>query len=164
MHRRTSFSILFFTSEYLCRAWESEVTTLWPTIIEVVNVTRSVGGPEEDGFSEVISGEAIRKWKEYVSNSVLSPERLNDAYFHYQNRLFERKRKKVGPIDYARDSMLGELRDAFICRCDMAGTSSTPRVPETARIHGAFWSEIFGANRIYLEHELGFVFVGSSAL
>ena len=78
---------------------------MWPTIIEVINITKSLGGPELDSFSDIIADEAIRKWKDYVSESELSPERLNDAFFHYQNRLFDRNRKNRGPIDYTRDNV-----------------------------------------------------------
>lgn len=87
-------------------SWDSEVTTLWPTIIEVVNITESIGGPEPDSFSEVIANEAIRKWNEYRLNSTSAPGRMNDAFFHYQMRMFESHRQnRASSVDYSRDTV-----------------------------------------------------------
>jgi hypothetical protein len=78
------------------------VTELWPSIIEVVNITESHGGPESDGFSERIADEAVREWKDFVSKSSLASDALNDSFFKYQLRLFNKGklgRKQNTPQD-----------------------------------------------------------------
>ena len=129
-------------------AWESEVTTLWPTIIEVINITQSVGGPELDSFSDAIANEAIRKWESYVTESDLPPERMNDAFFHYQNRLFDRNRKSLDPIDYSRESMYCFFFCALFLDVTWPGLQA---LPEYRRLRG--YMEKFGLR--YL-HRLGF--------
>ena len=70
-------------------AWDSDIATLWPTIIEVVNITTTHGGPEPDEYSEAIADEAVRKWRDFVNRSAEPDDRLNDAFFKYQLRLYE---------------------------------------------------------------------------
>lgn len=69
--------------------WISEVHHLWPSIIELVNITSAHGGPEPVSFSDRIAEEAIRKWKDFAKQSDLPPDRINDAFFRYQHRLYE---------------------------------------------------------------------------
>ena len=75
------------------KIWSSEVTALWPTIIEVVNITDRHGGPEPELFSERIADEAIRKWIEFssVENSIKADGK-NDAFFRYQRRMYDKTR------------------------------------------------------------------------
>jgi hypothetical protein len=83
--------ILILSSLFVFQAWESELTALWPTLIEIVNITETHGGPEPNSFSERISDEAIRKWNEFKSNqSLIQADGLNDAFFRYQSRMYER--------------------------------------------------------------------------
>lgn len=76
------------------QSWETEVTTLWPTIIEVVNITKSLGGPEDDSFSERLSAEAIRKWNHFVNVTDAAPDTMNDAFYNYQHAYHQRARKE----------------------------------------------------------------------
>lgn len=69
--------------------WSSEVHSLWPVVIETVNITSALGGPEDDVFSERISDEAVRKWSSFKSESGLPPDQLNDRFFRYQLDLYE---------------------------------------------------------------------------
>ena len=70
-------------------AWESELVSLWPSIIEVVNITEANFGPEADSFSDRIADEAIRKWAEFRDTSGVPADRVNDAFFKYQHSLYE---------------------------------------------------------------------------
>jgi hypothetical protein len=74
-------------------AWDTEVTTLWPTIIEIVNITESHGGPESDSFSQRLAAEAIRKWDQFVNVSGSTPDRMNDEFYHYQRAYFDKAKK-----------------------------------------------------------------------
>lgn len=84
------------------QAWESEVITLWPSLIEIVNITEAHFGPEPDSFSERIAEEAVRKWHEFVERSPLSPDLLNDAFYKYQHRLFQGPRGKKARGDVSK--------------------------------------------------------------
>ena len=77
-------------------AWSSELTALWPTIIEVINITEPLGGPEPEEFSNRIADEAIRKWIEFSSqeNSIKADGR-NDAFFRYQRRMYDKTRHRT---------------------------------------------------------------------
>jgi len=87
-------SISISVAVALC--WETEVTALWPTLIEVVNITESNGGPEPDSFSDKIADEAIRKWLEYSAETPeISVDSKNDAFFRYQKRMYDKTRKTV---------------------------------------------------------------------
>lgn len=82
-------SIVFVLSQ----AWSSEITTLWPTIIEIVNITDTHGGPEPESFSERIADEAVRKWLEYSMSEVdIRADAKNDAFFRYQRRMYDKSR------------------------------------------------------------------------
>jgi hypothetical protein len=76
-------------------AWSSELTALWPTIIEVINITESHGGPESDVFSDVIAGEAIRKWIEFsTGDDGIKADAKNDAFYRYQRRMYDKSRHR----------------------------------------------------------------------
>lgn len=75
-------------------AWESELITMWPSIIEVVNITEAHGGPEADGFSARIADEAVRKWDDFKNKSGLSADVVNDRFFMYQHNLYEKTHGK----------------------------------------------------------------------
>jgi hypothetical protein len=75
-------------------SWKSDVTALWPTIIEVVNLTDVHGGPEPANFSLNIANEAIRKWNEFIHSSNRSVDSVNDLFYRYQLRLFDRQHRK----------------------------------------------------------------------
>lgn len=77
-------------------SWSSELTALWPTIIEVVNLTETHGGPESHSFSERIADEAVRKWLEFSSEQIeIKADAKNDAFFRYQRRMYDKSRYKV---------------------------------------------------------------------
>lgn len=82
----------------------SDVHVLWPTHIEVIPLAVENGGWEPPAFHERISREAIRGWKAFRSKIVPTLSKshplrrqlqqkhagaLNDAFFHWQKRLFE---------------------------------------------------------------------------
>lgn len=69
------------------------MTTLWPTIIEVVNITKSLGGPEDASFSERLAAEAIRKWEHFEQVSGASPDHMNDDFYNYQLQYYRKARK-----------------------------------------------------------------------
>jgi len=82
----------------------SDVHALWATHVEVIPITEDIGGWEPSSFHEKLAGEAIRGWQNFRDKigPGLSPKHdlrrqlnqkhagaLNDAFFHYQKRLFE---------------------------------------------------------------------------
>ena len=71
-------------------AWSSEVRALWPSLIEIVNITTVNGGPEDSRLSTSIANEAVRKWTEFTSNGSTSVDRVNDLFYRYQLNLFQR--------------------------------------------------------------------------
>ena len=73
-------------------SWESQVINLWPTVIEIVNITETHNGPEPDDFSQKIADLAVNKWNEFAADSSKSPDVLNDEFFKYQLRIFKRNR------------------------------------------------------------------------
>ena len=70
--------------------WITELSIMWPSIIEIVNITNNHGGPEETYFSENIASEAIRKWDEFISSESGTIDEMNDRFFRFQHDLFNR--------------------------------------------------------------------------
>ena len=83
-------------------AWESELISLWPTLIEVVNLTETFAGPEEDSFPDRIANEAIRKWNEFRATPGLAGDQVNDAFYRYQHSLYDsthgKGAKRIGVV------------------------------------------------------------------
>jgi hypothetical protein len=90
------FILAISTDLTMIAAWSSELTALWPTIIEVVNITESHDGPESQSFSDRIADEAIRKWLEYsFEQADIKADAKNDSFFRYQRRMYDKSRYKV---------------------------------------------------------------------
>jgi hypothetical protein len=73
--------------------WTTELNLMWPSMIEIVNITQNHGGPEDITFSDNIATEAIRKWKnfrDFLATESGSIDEMNDRFFRYQHEIFER--------------------------------------------------------------------------
>jgi hypothetical protein len=86
-----SISVLFLFHASLTRGreWSSELHSLWPVLIETVNITTDHGGPEDTLFSDRISDEAVRMWRKFQSELEIPPDQVNDRFFRYQLDLYE---------------------------------------------------------------------------
>jgi len=82
----------------------SNVHILWPTHVEVVPLTEDIGGWLPASFHQKLASEAVRGWQNFRDKIGPGLPRnhelyrqlnqkhagaLNDAFFHYQKRLFE---------------------------------------------------------------------------
>jgi len=82
----------------------SDVHMMWPAHVEVIPITSDNGGWEPPSFHRNLAKEAIRGWKNFQQKIVPKLPRnhglrqqimqkhagaLNDAFFHWQKRLFE---------------------------------------------------------------------------
>lgn len=86
-----SLLVTFLSYASLSRGyeWSSELHTLWPVLVETVNITTDHGGPEDILFSDRISDEAVRMWRNFQSESNLPLDQVNDRFFRYQLDLYE---------------------------------------------------------------------------
>jgi len=84
--------------------FSSDVHVLWPTHVEVVPITSDIGGWEPPSFHQRLAREAIRGWRSfrnriapglpknhYLKRQLMQKHAgaLNDAFFHWQKKLFE---------------------------------------------------------------------------
>jgi hypothetical protein len=90
---RLTYLLIMTTS-----AWDSELTFMWPTIIEVVNLTEPLSGPEPMDFADVLADKAIEKWKEFHAKVGVTRDRTNDEFFNWQNRRWGNRRKQTGDV------------------------------------------------------------------
>lgn len=82
----------------------TDVLNLWSTHVEIVPITKDIGGWLDPSFHQRLTNEAVRGWKQFRDEigpslpnghhlrQFLSQSHagaLNDGFFHYQKRLFE---------------------------------------------------------------------------